>query len=226
MTQPVARYKDLCIDVVDARVGAPFWAAALGLDVEHRDNGDAVLTGRTPEQRVWINQVPEPKTVKQRVHIDLRARSVADLAALGAQQITADGQFPWTTMADPEGGEFCVFPGDNVPDHRLYELVVDCADPFLLARWWADVFGAAAVEDRKEGYAWVEQIPGAPFESMDFVPVPEPKTVKNRIHWDVTSPSVEALTAAGASVLRARDDEIRWTVMADPEGNEFCAFTD
>jgi hypothetical protein len=54
--------------------------------------------------------------------------------------------------------------------------------------------------------------------------VPEPKTVKNRVHWDVNVESVDALVAAGATILRPRDDEIRWSIMADPEGNEFCAF--
>ena len=66
-----------------------------------------------------------------------------------------------------------------------------------------------------------------PFEGFDFAPVPEPKTVKNRVHWDVTlneGVEVADLEAAGATVLRRPDDEIRWTVMADPEGNEFCVF--
>jgi hypothetical protein len=60
--------------------------------------------------------------------------------------------------------------------------------------------------------------------TFDFVPVPEPKTVKNRVHWDVTAPDVDALVERGARVLRSPDDEINWTVLADPEGNEFCAF--
>ena len=54
---------------------------------------------------------------------------------------------------------------------------------------------------------------------------PEPKTVKNRIHWDVETDDVELLVERGATVLRAADDELSWTVLADPEGNEFCAFT-
>ncbi|MGH8840675.1 MAG: VOC family protein [Jiangellaceae bacterium] len=57
-----------------------------------------------------------------------------------------------------------------------------------------------------------------------FVPVPEPKRAKNRIHWDVLAPDVGALVARGARVLREPDDEISWHVLADPEGNEFCAF--
>ena len=63
-------------------------------------------------------------------------------------------------------------------------------------------------------------------ENLIFVPVPEPKTVKNRIHIDVTTPSVETLVGAGAKVLRRPDGEVDWTVLADPEGNEFCAFED
>ena len=56
-----------------------------------------------------------------------------------------------------------------------------------------------------------------------FAPVPEPKTVKNRIHWDVETTDVQALLDRGATVLRGPDDDIDWHVLADPEGNEFCA---
>ena len=66
--------------------------------------------------------------------------------------------------------------------------------------------------------------PGAPFEAIPFDTVPEPKTVKNRIHWDLTADAVQPLLDAGASLERANDDEIFWDVLADPEGNEFCVF--
>jgi hypothetical protein len=58
---------------------------------------------------------------------------------------------------------------------------------------------------------------------MVFGRVPEPKAVKNRLHWDVRG-NTDELVAAGARLLRARDDEIGWDVLADPEGNEFCVF--
>jgi hypothetical protein len=54
--------------------------------------------------------------------------------------------------------------------------------------------------------------------------VPEPKTVKNRIHLDVRTPDLQALLDAGATLLRPADEEIDWNVLADPDGNEFCAF--
>ena len=53
--------------------------------------------------------------------------------------------------------------------------------------------------------------------------MPEPKTVKNRVHWDVICDDVDELVARGARVLRTPDDDIDWHVMADPDGNEFCA---
>lgn len=50
--------------------------------------------------------------------------------------------------------------------------------------------------------------------------------MKNRIHLDVTTPDVQLLVDAGARLPRPRDEEIFWSVLADPDGNEFCAFVD
>jgi hypothetical protein len=68
----------------------------------------------------------------------------------------------------------------------------------------------------------VEPTADLPWE-MVFAQVPEPKTVKNRIHWDVFGVA-DALLPLGAKLLRRRDQEIQWDVLADPEGNEFCVF--
>jgi predicted enzyme related to lactoylglutathione lyase len=224
----IARYKDLCIDSSSEETLGRFWAAAIGL--EFVSDGEAgTLTGEIREQRVWMNVVPDAKTAKQRVHLDLHVASVDDVVALGATVLEPAEEFDrrWTVMADPEGGEFCVFVRDPVelPAYRLYEMVIDSADPKEIAAWWGGVFGVVPQSHEDEGYYWLADIPGLPFESWDFVPVPEPKTVKNRIHWDVTVDAVSDLVNAGATVLREPDDEVGWTVCADPEGNEFCAFT-
>src|SRR6516165_11469804 len=80
----IARFKDLCLDAGDpARLGA-FWAAVLGRTWQAQDNGDGLLTGPTPQHTIWVNRVPEPKTVKHRVHLDIYTRDLADLEALGA----------------------------------------------------------------------------------------------------------------------------------------------
>jgi hypothetical protein len=223
MSAPIARFKDLSIDAVDPLRLGPFWAAALGLEIERSDEDMVQLRGPTPQSDVWLARVPEPVTVKQRVHLDVHVAAVDDLLALGATPLDLDS-FSWKVLRDPEGGELCAFPRETVPDRRLYEIVVDAHDTRAQAAWWAEVLGGR-LEEGGDGES-VEAIPGAPCEFLVFEPVPERKTVKNRIHWDVTTADVDLLTAYGARVLRYPDDEVVWTVLADPEGNEFCAFVE
>jgi hypothetical protein len=126
-------------------------------------------------------------------------------------------------MTDPEGGEFCAFVREDPPAERLHGLVVDSADAGAQARWWAEVYGVGVTAS--DGWFTLKGVPGMPIQTMDFVPVPEPKTEKNRVHWDVTVADVAPILAAGATLLREPDRDIGWHVLADPEGNEFCAFT-
>jgi hypothetical protein len=219
----VARYKDLCIDANDNRRLADFWARALGLAAA-ADN-PFVLLGDRAEKTVWINSVPEERTVKNRVHLDVATAAVADLEKLGATVLTpeSDSQH-WTVMADPEGGEFCAFVRDTVPSYRPFEIVVDAADPQAQARWWAGVIGGDVGHDETKPWWWLENVPGSPFVYWVFNPVPEPKTVKNRVHWDVTADELQHVLDAGAVLQRERDDEIGWHICTDPEGNEFCVF--
>jgi hypothetical protein len=218
----IATYKDLCIDAVDAAALGRFWAGALQLDVQLGGDGDGKLVGPTARHTVWINTVPEPVTVKQRVHLDVRMDGIEQAVALGGVVVDAES-FPWTVVKDVEGGELCVFGTGPDRPAGLMEIVVDTADPVRIASWWAGVLGVER-QDHEHGYSYLEPVPGAPFESLVFVPVPEPKTVKNRIHIDVDTADVQLLLDAGAELLRAKDDQIGWTVLADPDGNEFCAF--
>ncbi|TCC42160.1 VOC family protein [Kribbella speibonae] len=219
----VARFKDLCVDVASPSGMAAFWGQAIGLTVP-ADNPN-VLVGDLPEKTIWMCKVPEPKTVKNRVHLDVITGAVADLERSGATVLspeTPDQQ--WTVLTDPEGGEFCGFVRETVPAYRLMELIVDSADPEAQARWWANVVGGDFSSREGRPYHWLENVPGLPFRYWVFNPVPEPKTVKNRVHWDVTAPALQPVLDAGATLLRPKDDEIGWNVCADPEGNEFCVF--
>jgi catechol 2,3-dioxygenase-like lactoylglutathione lyase family enzyme len=219
---PLATFKDLCLDATDHHALGTFYAQVLGLTyVSHE--GNAHLEGPTKAHTIWINPVPEPKTVKHRVHIDVTTQSLAHLEALGAT--IGEHHEQWTVMADPEGGEFCAFVRDHVDSYRFYGLIVDAADPHAIGTWWADVMGGKLSADSEDPAVAIDAMPQAPFDAMVFLPVPEPKTVKNRIHWDVTTDSVEALLERGATMIRPKDSEIAWDVLADPEGNEFCAFT-
>ena len=218
----LASYKDLCIDAVDAARVGRFWSVVLGLELHHQDNGDAYLTGSTPQHTVWINTVAEAKSVKHRMHLDVSAVNTAALVGAGATIVDATS-FEWTAMSDPEGGEFCAFPGSSEPGQRLQSIVVDCENPAPIAMWWAETLAAFVVHDER-GFSSVVGIDEAPFRAIDFVPVPEAKSTKNRLHVDVTTADVDALVRAGATVLRASEGKISWHVLADPDGNEFCAF--
>jgi hypothetical protein len=221
----LATYKDLCIDVSDARVSGAYWATMLGWVLEMHDDGDAHLRADDGSIQVWLNVVPEPKSVKNRVHLDVNAESLDRALDAGATVIET---FPrWTQLADPDGQEHCVFVRDRV-EGRAYELGWDCAEgaEHETAVWWSEVLGGTVGDNTEHGFSWVEGMPGCVWESIDFAGVPEPKTAKNRVHIDVDTDDLDALVAHGATVLRAKgDDGLRWTVLVDPAGNEFCAFT-
>lgn len=217
---PLATFKDLCIDANDVELLGRFWATVLDLELDVRDDGVGRLTGPSRFDTVWVNPVPEPKSVKHRVHLDVHVGSVADLERLGARVL--DAREAWTVMADPEGGEFCAFVRDEVPERRLYEVGVDVIDGAITAAWWQGVIGGEV--GRADDASWLGAIPGTPFDALTFSAVPERKSGKNRVHLDLFADDPDALVAAGATLLRRPDDEIAWTVMADPDGNEFCVF--
>ncbi|HTT52188.1 MAG TPA: VOC family protein [Streptosporangiaceae bacterium] len=108
--------KSVSFDAADALALARFWAAVFGSDVDE-DSTPAkafVEAAGWGGPNVWFNQVPEPKTAKNRVHFDLRAPGpvadeVARLERLGATAVTRDPHL--TVMRDPEGNEFCVEAG-------------------------------------------------------------------------------------------------------------------
>jgi len=99
----------------------------------------------------------------------------------------------------------------------------DAADALALAGFWAAVLGSDVDEDSTAEKAFVEAAGwGGP--NIWFTRVPEPKTAKNRVHFDLRAPGamdeeVARLERLGATVARRYQHH---TVMADPEGNEFC----
>jgi hypothetical protein len=131
-----------------------------------------------------------------------------------------------------------------------FQVAIDCTSPHELADWWAEALGwkveAFIRRMIEEGHATDEQTvrhrgalvwrsatamnspePGRP--RVLFQAVPEPKTVKNRVHLDVRAGAdrreaeVARLVAMGATELwRASQGPYEWVTLADPEGNEFC----
>lgn len=110
---------------------------------------------------------------------------------------------------------------------HLFAISYDAAQPERLARFWSELLGREMVEDPRDG---VLVLPGADTEiRVRFVPSGQPKVVQNRMHFDLTSSSLEdqRRTVARALELGARHadigqgPEIDHVVLADPEGNEF-----
>jgi hypothetical protein len=106
----------------------------------------------------------------------------------------------------------------------IKSVTFDCADVLSLAGFWAAALGTDVDEDSASDRAYVEAAGwGGP--NMWFVRVPEPpRAAKNRMHFDLRSPTtmraeVERLTALGATVAERFDSH---TIMHDPEGNVFC----
>ncbi len=109
---------------------------------------------------------------------------------------------------------------------RFKDLCLDANDHQAQADWWCRALGYVRREGREpRPQEWPVPIvdPSGSGPLIWINPVPEPKTVKNRMHLDVVGDTSELL-AAGATLVRARDDEIESDVLADPEGNEFCVF--
>jgi catechol 2,3-dioxygenase-like lactoylglutathione lyase family enzyme len=115
---------------------------------------------------------------------------------------------------------------------RIKSITIDCADHVALADFWSKVtgFGEDPEYPNNPGDpAWAILSPDRQLILL-FVPVPEPKTVKNRIHLDIVpqdrtrDEEVERLKALGATEIadHRRPGGSGWVVMADPEGNEFC----
>ena len=124
---------------------------------------------------------------------------------------------------------------------RWYTTVIDCHDVAAQSRWWAEVL------DWRLVYEAADEVVIVPLRAFDesrdipveergpglvFVPVPESKQVKNRLHIDLAprasddqAAEVARLEAMGAKRVDVGQGDARFVVLADPEGNEFCVLT-
>jgi len=229
----------------DSAVGQ-FWAEALGWSVSSEEPGvtnvEPAGFGYPDPVAVCIDvlAVPEPKTVKNRVHLDLATASAAhqaDLVArlrdLGATPAdVGQGDVSWTVLADPEGNEFCVlapWPGgrDTGP---VAAVTVDCADPRAMARFWDEAMDWTLREVTDDHAVLRSAKDVGPY--LQFLRTPDVKTVKNRVHLDLRpypgddqAAEVARLRALGATDIDLGQGDVPWTCLADPEGNEFDVLT-
>jgi hypothetical protein len=114
-----------------------------------------------------------------------------------------------------------------LPTLKFTELIIDCARPRELARFWAAVLGYSITEESDDD----AEISGGPgvLPTLLFTRVPEGKQVKNRLHIDVNASGgsdqeteLARLLTLGAKKIDIGQGDVSWIVLADPEGNEFC----
>lgn len=112
---------------------------------------------------------------------------------------------------------------------RVANITLDCDDVLKVARFWSAALDRPLDPGGGQGFASIgggdadRAVPAWYFEK-----VPEPKTAKNRMHLDLVDPDPSAVTrlvSLGASVVAEHElgpGGHRWTILRDPEGNEFC----
>ncbi|MDH6141538.1 MULTISPECIES: VOC family protein [Kitasatospora] len=115
---------------------------------------------------------------------------------------------------------------------RVRSITFDCHDPFELGAFWSAVTGRPMHNDGTEEQpeVMVAAPEGSPLPNLLFIPVPEGKSVKNRVHLDLEpgdrtrDEEVDRLLGLGATLLadHRRPDGLGWALLGDPEGNEFC----
>lgn len=113
---------------------------------------------------------------------------------------------------------------------RLTEIVIDCHDHDLLARFWADVLGYEIGEREDGPDEWSVELEAPPGAGPNILVqrTPDQKATKNRLHLDLNATDrdqdaeVERILSLGATRADIGQGEQTWVVLADPAGNEFC----
>lgn len=226
----------------DAALGR-FWAEALGWGVSSEAPG---VTNVGPIGFDWpdpvavcidLVAVPDPETVRYRVHLDLATTSaahqaewVARLKELGATPAdVGQGDVPWEVLADPEGNVFCVLePREIYRDTGpIATVVVDCADPRAMARFWDEAIDWT-LHEVTDDHARLRSAEGVgPY--LEFLRTPGAPTARHRVHldllpqpYDAQAAEVARLMSLGAERADVGQGDVSWEVLTDPEGNEFC----
>jgi predicted enzyme related to lactoylglutathione lyase len=250
------RLVSIVIDAADPAALARFWAAALGWSITYED-AEEVMVAPPEDDPSQAGQVPlefvpvdDPKTTKNRVHLDVASRSaehqaelVSRLEGLGARRVDI-GQGPdvsWVVMADPDGNELCVVshagsvgsdPASAFGElHPIAAVVLDSADPDTIAAFWAAAAGWPVL-GHDDNHVWLrDTTANGPY--LDIRRNDDPKTTKLRLHLDVApypdddhAAEVDRLRAVGATDLDiGQGDDVSWVVLSDPQGNELCVLT-
>ena len=216
-----------------------WWASALELSVAGERDNEAWIEPRDAPELIFV-PVPEPKTSKNRIHLDLASTSpehqqaiVDRLISLGAKHAEiGQRDIPWVVLSDPEGNEFCVLePRETYVDATpVAAIVIDTHDVEAQTAFWQEASGWAV--ERINPWGSRLRRPDGVGPYLEPTKRPDAMTVKNRVHIDVApalgddhAAEVERLITLGARRIDIGQGDVPWTVLADPEDNEFCVLT-
>jgi hypothetical protein len=238
------RLTSVVFEAVDADALAYFWTARVADWAPRSAGGGEVRLVPSEEDGSTLDLVfapapPRTKTGKNRIHLDMNTWSMHEYQAardgiplIGGRPVDiGQGELvPWTVFADPEDNEFCVLkPRDRYADAgAIAAIVVDCADPERLVAFWSAAAGWHIVESAEDFAAL--RAPGQPERGpfLEFCRVadrdPEPSRVSLAFesYWaHQHDGDIARLLSLGARAVRKQDGEVTYSVLADPEGNEF-----
>jgi predicted enzyme related to lactoylglutathione lyase len=228
------RLAHVVIDAQDPPALARFWADALGWRIMFEEPDEVEIEGGLDDVNLIFVPVPEPRTAKSRVHLDLattedegQEAKVDRLLALGATRSDVGRpDNPWVVLADPEGNELCVLP------HGYY--VVDTGPIGAICITPEDRASLMAFWEAATGWSRTDRglHPGKGPHLVFGGGTPAPKSAKNRVHIDVAPPpggdqydEADRLVSLGARRIDVGQRDVPWIVLADPEGNELCVLT-
>ena len=186
--------------------------------------------GRLPkiaQRRCEIDE-PRPHRLHRGLFVFVRLLKAEKNAPIDIGQ----GNVPWAVMADPEGNELCVLePRDIYRDTGpVAAVVADCASPLALRGFWELASGWTVHESTDQFVSFRSPQGLGPY--FELMRNPDQKTVKNRMHLDVApfkgddhAAAVKELKEAGAVDADVGQGDESWTVLADPEGGEFCVLS-
>lgn len=228
----------LCFDASDPVRVARFWAGALNWEIaDDPSGGVALLPGDDTSFRFRFVPARGEQTGPDLIHFHVTSTSIDDqqqtvdrLLSLGARHIDI-GQRPeegHVVLADPDGFALCVIePGNNFLADCGFFAEVSCEGSQEVGYFWSTVLGWPLVWDQNQETA-IRSPGGGPKVSWGGPPL-TPNARKNRVHFDLAPPAggdqqaeVQRLVSLGATRLDSGQGGVRWVVMADPDGHEFC----